>query len=99
VAPYLRVKIAQIIETPVRWLRHGPALRYSSLPLEILEEGIQDGIVKAYYLRQRKAAGRRPRKPVCLIDVASLDFFIQHFAEIYAERSLELNPEGQGARP
>jgi hypothetical protein len=68
-------------------MRPTEALRYSGITRELLEEGIADGYIKSFWLQShRPNKDKKFPRAIQLIETASLEFFIEHFAELYAER-------------
>jgi hypothetical protein len=80
------VRILQVAEAQPKWMRPTEALRYSSITRELLEEGIADGHIKSFWLQShRPNKDKKFPRAIQLIETASLEFFIEHFAELYAE--------------
>jgi hypothetical protein len=81
------MKILQVAEAEPRFMRPTEALRYSGITRELLEEGITDGHIKSFWLQShRPNKDKKYPRAIQLIETASLEFFVEHFAELYAER-------------
>jgi hypothetical protein len=81
------MKILQVAPAEPKWMQPLEALRYSGITRELLDEGIADGHVKSLWLRShRTGKDRKFPRAIQLIETASLEFFIEHFVELYAER-------------
>jgi hypothetical protein len=83
------MKVVQVLEVEPRWMQPPNACRYSGLPWELIEEGIADGHVKAFWLRSRRSRLKKKRRAIQLVSTESLDFFIEHFAELYGAELTE----------
>jgi hypothetical protein len=81
------MKILQVAEAEPRYMRPTEALRYSGITRELLKEGIEDGHIKSFWLQShRPNKDKHYPRAIQLIATDSLDFFVEHFAELYAER-------------
>jgi hypothetical protein len=79
------VRIAQVIEIEPAWMRPENACRYTDLPLEIIEMGIDDGHIEAVWIHSKRTAKRAIR----LINRESLTSWIENYARLYGPEIAE----------
>ena len=85
------MKIARVVDVEPYFLRPSDAVRYVSLPCDLIETGIAAGDVKAYRLQSplAKFKPKKARRKIHLIDRATLVRYVQDFAKFYAEQLSE----------